>query len=136
MEWLWDDVNAACPQVLDEQTCLQLAHALPWPGIEVLLLLPLFGLHTDWTFSFLMGNRLQGLVVGVLLLLVAAGCQPLVLRHFGHSSVGKRLVAVTAAAGVLLVLLRPPMPVKVRPHAALLAVWDQVKVSSAQQQAV
>ena len=52
-------------------------------------------------------------MVGVLLLLVAAGCQPH-LHHFGHSFVGKRLVAVTAAAGVLLVLLRPPMPVKVR----------------------
>ena len=62
-----------------------------------------------------MSDCLQGLVVGVLLLLVAAGCQPLILRHFGHSFVGKRLVAVTAAAGVLFVLLRPPMPVKVRP---------------------
>ena len=83
-----------------------------------------------------MGDCLQGLVLGVLLLLVAAGCQPLIFRHFGHSFVAKRLVAVTAAAGVLLVLLRPPMPVKVRPPAAQLAMWNQGKVSPARQQAI
>ena len=75
-------------------------------------------------------------MVGVLLLLVAAGCQPLILRHFGHSFLGKRLVAVTAAAGVLLVLLRPPMSVKVRPLQCSWLMWDQGKISSARQQAM
>ena len=75
-------------------------------------------------------------MVGVLLLLVAAGCQPLILRHFGHSFLGKRLVAVTAAAGVLLVLLRPPMFVKVSPLQRSWPLCNQGKVSSAQQQAM
>ena len=51
--------------------------------------------------------------MGALLLAVAAGNAPLVLRFFNGTPGPPRALALVAAAGVLLMLLRPPLPLKV-----------------------
>lgn len=53
------------------------------------------------------------MLLGLLLLAVAAGWVPLVARFYSGSQGGPRAVAVVAAAGGLMVLLRPPLPAEV-----------------------
>jgi hypothetical protein len=45
---------------------------------------------------------------------MAAGCLPLVSRYYSQSVVAKRAVMLAAAFGLLLILLRPPLPIRVR----------------------
>ena len=54
------------------------------------------------------------MLLGALLLAVAAGWIPLVARFYSGSTAAARAVALVAAAGALLIMLRPPLPVKVR----------------------
>lgn len=110
-------VLAASPPLLLASNRPQQRRMAPWQGAAHAVSIAAAVTYARFAVFDLLqwqiGSRpAEGLVLGVLLLLVAAGCQPLIFRHFGHSFVAKRLVAVTAAAGVLLVLLRPPMPVK------------------------
>ncbi len=46
-------------------------------------------------------------------LCVAAGCLPLVSRYYSQAVAAKRAVMLTAAFGLLLILLRPPLPIRV-----------------------
>jgi hypothetical protein len=53
----------------------------------------------------------EALATGALLLCASLGCVPLVSRYYKGSQQAKRALLLTAAAGLLLVLLRPPLPV-------------------------
>ncbi len=55
----------------------------------------------------------EAIVSGVLVLVAAAGCLPLVLRYYDHAPGVKRTLVLAASAGMLLILLRPPLPMKV-----------------------
>lgn len=46
-------------------------------------------------------------------LCVAAGCLPLVSHYYSGSAAAKRGILLTAAFGLLLILLRPPLPIRV-----------------------
>lgn len=48
---------------------------------------------------------------------MAAGWIPLVVRFYGSTQSGPRAVALLAAAGALLIMLRPPLPAQVTPSA-------------------
>ncbi|KAK9824524.1 hypothetical protein WJX72_011089 [[Myrmecia] bisecta] len=54
----------------------------------------------------------EGLMAGSLVLVATGGCIPLVSRQYQHSQAVKRALALCVAAGMLLVLLRPPLPIK------------------------
>lgn len=51
---------------------------------------------------------MAGLLVG----LMALGCLPLVQRYYPHSQGAKRALLLAAALAALLVLLRPPLPIR------------------------
>ena len=51
--------------------------------------------------------------MGALLMAVAAGNAPLVMRFFAGTPGPPRLLAATALAGLLLAVVRPPLPLKV-----------------------
>ena len=55
----------------------------------------------------------EALLAGCLLLTVAAGWVPLVARFYSGSGFGAKAVAMVAAAGVLVIMLRPPLPIEV-----------------------
>ena len=61
------------------------------------------------------GRPTEAVLVGCLLLGVAAGCTPIVACQHPTSQRARRWLALLAAAGALLVLLRPPLPFKVVP---------------------
>jgi len=68
--------------------------------------------------QYVLGGRPEeGVVMGALLLTVAAGNAPLVMRFFAGTPGPPRLLALTAVAGLLLVVVRPPLPMKVRADA-------------------
>ena len=54
------------------------------------------------------------MLLGVLLLAVAAGWVPLVVRFYSGGQAGPRAVALLASAGAVLIMLRPPLPAQVR----------------------
>lgn len=68
------------------------------------------------------GRPTEAVLAGCLLLGAAAGCAPIVACQYPHSQRGRRWLAILAAAGALLVLLRPPLPTQAGhpAHAALL----------------
>ena len=59
------------------------------------------------------GRPTEAVLVGCLLLGVAAGCAPVVACQHPTSQRAQRWLALLAATGALLVLLRPPLPFKV-----------------------
>lgn len=59
------------------------------------------------------GRPTEAVLVGCLVLGVAAGCAPIVACQHASSHRARRWLALLAAAGALLVLLRPPLPFKV-----------------------
>ena len=62
----------------------------------------------------LMGGRpTEAVLAGCLLLGAAAGCAPILACQFPYSVRARRWLAIVAAAGALLVLLRPPLPTQV-----------------------
>ena len=60
------------------------------------------------------GRPTEALLLGCLLLGAAAGCAPIALLQYGQAQGARRALALTAALGMLLVMLRPPLPTKVR----------------------
>jgi hypothetical protein len=65
------------------------------------------------------GRPTEAVLAGCLLLGAAAGCAPILACQYPHSLRGRRWLAIVAAAGALLVLLRPPLPTQVGTLAAL-----------------
>jgi hypothetical protein len=59
------------------------------------------------------GRPTEAVLLGGLLLGMAAGCAPIVACQFPSAQRAKRALALVAAAGGMLVLLRPPLPTKV-----------------------
>ena len=55
----------------------------------------------------------EGLLAGLLVFAAAAGCAPLIAGHYGHSQQAKRAASIAAASGLLIALLRPPLPLRV-----------------------
>jgi len=53
-------------------------------------------------------------LAGCLLLTVAAGWVPLVARFYSGAGFAAKAVAMVAAAGALVIMLRPPLPVQAR----------------------
>ncbi|CAK0743676.1 hypothetical protein CVIRNUC_001488 [Coccomyxa viridis] len=58
------------------------------------------------------GRPTEALLLGCLLLGAAAGCAPIALLQYGQAQGARRALALTAALGMLLVMLRPPLPTK------------------------
>lgn len=54
----------------------------------------------------------EALMAGLLLLLCALGCLPLVQRYYPHSQQAKRALLLAVALAALLALLRPPLPIR------------------------
>ena len=54
----------------------------------------------------------EALVAGLLVLCMALGCLPLVQRYYPHSQGAKRTLLLATALAALLVLLRPPLPIR------------------------
>lgn len=53
----------------------------------------------------------EALAAGSLLIVASLGCVPLVSRYYRTSAQAKRLVLLTATLGLLLAVLRPPLPI-------------------------
>lgn len=99
----------------------------PWQvGAHVALIVVAVLIARFALFDVLMyvygGRPPEGVLLGVLILAMASGCIPLVSRHLSHSQPAKRAVTLAVAAGALLVLLRPPLPVTVRDHDYVLMI--------------
>ncbi len=67
------------------------------------------------------GRPTEALLLGCLLLGAAIGCMPLVLLQHSQSQLARRALVLTAALGMLLVMLRPPLPAKVCPSSSTTA---------------
>ncbi|XP_078440804.1 no exine formation 1 [Wolffia australiana] len=52
----------------------------------------------------------DGLLLGSYLLLTALACVPIVVRHFSHVQAAKRSLVLVVSAGLLFILLQPPVP--------------------------
>ncbi len=59
------------------------------------------------------GRPTEALLLGCLLLGAGIGCMPLVLLQHSQSQLARRSLVLTAALGMLLVMLRPPLPARV-----------------------
>lgn len=59
------------------------------------------------------GRPTEALLLGCLLLGVALGCAPIMLLQYSQVQPARRVLVLTAALGMLLVMLRPPLPTKV-----------------------
>ena len=59
------------------------------------------------------GRPTEALLLGCLLLGAGIGCMPLVLLQHSQSQLARRALVLVAALGMLLVMLRPPLPAKV-----------------------
>ena len=89
---------------------------LPWQGIglaSAVVLAVVAARYAIFDLLHLLFNRRpsEALATGALLILAALGCIPLVSRYYKTSAQAKRVLLLTTAAGLLLVLLRPPLPV-------------------------
>ena len=60
------------------------------------------------------GRPTEAVLLGCLLLGVALGCAPILVLQYSQAQLGCRALVLTAALGMLLVMLRPPLPTKVR----------------------
>ena len=61
------------------------------------------------------GRPTEALLLGCLLLGAALGCAPVALLQYSQAQGAWRALVLTAALGMLLVMLRPPLPTKVCP---------------------
>lgn len=61
-----------------------------------------------------------GALTGALIIALALAQLPLVQQRYPHSQSAKRLLASVAALGLLLAILKPPLPAKVISHATFL----------------
>ncbi len=59
------------------------------------------------------GRPSESLLLGLLLLTAALGCAPLVRLLFPGAGGAQRVLVVGVTGGLLLVLLRPPLPIQV-----------------------
>ena len=60
------------------------------------------------------GRPTEAVLLGCLLLGVALGCSPILVLQYSQAQLGRRALVLTAALGMLLMMLRPPLPTKVR----------------------
>lgn len=60
------------------------------------------------------GRPTEAVLLGCLLLGVALGCAPILVLQYSQAQLGYRALMLTAALGMLLMMLRPPLPTKVR----------------------
>ncbi len=60
------------------------------------------------------GRPTEAVLLGCLLLGVALGCAPILVLQYSQAQLGRRALVLTTALGMLLVMLRPPIPTKVR----------------------
>lgn len=129
---------AVAPPLLLQKDSLQRRRSLaPWQGLALAAAVGLsvvaarFAIF-DMLRLFLNRRPSEALAAGSLLLAGAAGCTPLVSRYYPASSQAKRALLLTAVAGMLLALLRPPLPIsggaKCPPHLPLglcPRLWDE-----------
>lgn len=66
----------------------------------------------DVVQEFISAHPPEGLLLGMLTLIAAAGCLPLFYRFYTHSPAARRSVVLSIAFGTLLCFLRPPLPIK------------------------
>ena len=55
----------------------------------------------------------EGLLIGAVILALAGGCAPLVLRFYAQDSGLRRVLLLAGTLGLMLVLLQPPLPIQV-----------------------
>ena len=89
---------------------------LPWQGLGlaaavVLAVIAARYAMYDMLHLFLSRRPSEALATGALLVAIVLGCLPLVTRYYKSNAQVKRTLVLTAAAGLLLMLLRPPLPV-------------------------
>lgn len=91
-------------------------HLLPWQGIGLataVVFAVIAARYAIYDMLHMLLNRppSEALATGALLVAAAVGCLPLVSKYYAASPQAKRALLLTAAAGILLMLLRPPLPV-------------------------
>ena len=59
------------------------------------------------------GRPTEALLLGCLLVGVGLGCAPIVHLQYSQSQLARRALVLTGALGMLLMMLRPPLPTKV-----------------------
>eukprot|EP01026_Neomeris_dumetosa_P003152 TRINITY_DN10858_c1_g2_i1.p1 TRINITY_DN10858_c1_g2~~TRINITY_DN10858_c1_g2_i1.p1 ORF type:complete len:556 (-),score=45.39 TRINITY_DN10858_c1_g2_i1:41-1708(-) len=63
--------------------------------------------------QYLLGNvPSEGMLLGVLVLTLATGCLPLIVKCYPQSQVARKLVGILVLAGILLLMLKPPAPIQ------------------------
>lgn len=90
---------------------------LPWQGIGLAAAVVFSVIAARFAvfdiLQFLLNRRpSEALAFGVLVLCSAAGCLPLVMRYYSGSAGAKRALVLAITLGMLLVLLRPPLPLR------------------------
>lgn len=120
------------PLLLYKETGGRHARAQPWQValhvlfIVVAVLLARFALF-DLLVHVYGGRPPEGVALGVLVLAMAGGCVPLVARHLSHSQPAKRAISLAVAAGALLCLLQPPLPLTVRQRSPPGPPWSPLR---------
>ncbi|QDZ19924.1 hypothetical protein HOP50_03g24420 [Chloropicon primus] len=87
-----------------------------WQGVCHAASIALAVLYARFTvfdvLQALLGSRPnEGLLVGSLLIGSSAACVPMLRAHFPFSQAGRRLVISVLASGLVIALVRPPMPI-------------------------
>ena len=96
----------------------RLGRALPpWQGLAHVVATVWATLHARYAIydALHMGlgaRPAEGTLVGALLLVAAGGCTPLLTRHYPQWREGRRWLGLAAVAGLLLTVLRPPLPLQ------------------------
>ncbi|KAK9785342.1 hypothetical protein WJX73_005937 [Symbiochloris irregularis] len=76
----------------------------------------------------------EGLLVGAIILALAAGCAPLTMRFYSQDAGIRRVVLLAGAFGLTLVLLQPPLPIQGGaecphlPFGLCPRIWDDMHV--------
>ena len=95
-----------------------LSRSLPaWQGLAHVVATVWATLHARYAIyealhTCLGARPAEGTLVGALLMVVAAGCAPLLIRHYPQWREGRRWLVLVAVAGLLLTVLRPPLPLQ------------------------
>ena len=92
-------------------------HLAPWKGSLLaagIVLSVLFARMAifDIVQALVSSHPSEGLLLGTLVLVAAAGCAPLYYRFYTHSASARRSMALAVAFGTLLCFLRPPLPIR------------------------
>ncbi|KAI3433444.1 hypothetical protein D9Q98_003258 [Chlorella vulgaris] len=90
---------------------------MPWQGLGLAAAVVLSVVAARFAIfdiaQFVLDRRpSEALVAGLLVLCMALGCLPLVQRYYPHSQGAKRALLLAATLAALLVLLRPPLPIR------------------------